>query len=410
MTATPIVPSPHRTLTSISRSIHSLTMVLVNNRPRLREARCPGKSTLAVATAVLWTAWHLCLSSSSWSSTTTSAGSDGGARRKEEEVRLRTERVGRVRPAVVVATFDESPFEARAEQIRAWAASVAPSAEAAAFRHERHACPRRSLSDLTDAERWPVATATRHMVTPPRGGKLQLVCCDTTAGAMSIVVHHLWAPHGARRFVEMVTAGYFNGGAGGAGAVPFMRCLAGFLCQFGLHANAEAWKHFPFGETIPDDPNWLPEGPTHRQNEAGVKRFSRGYLAYAGGGPNSRDRQLIVALDDNGPLAGGSPWEVPWGELVGDESFATLARIYTGYGEDGPPQGKLMNRGMTDEMRKEFPLLDYITACAVVDEVVDEVVDDEPNGTVTAPDAAAAGVGPVAANVTAAAAAVAAPL
>jgi hypothetical protein len=85
---------------------------------------------------------------------------------------------------------------------------------------------------------------------------------------MSVAVHHRWAPHGARRFVEMVDAGYFNGGDGGGdggggdgggdsgdGAVPFMRCVAGFLCQFGLHADAARGKAFE--RTIPDDPNWL---------------------------------------------------------------------------------------------------------------------------------------------------------
>jgi len=77
---------------------------------------------------------------------------------------------------------------------------------------------------------------------------------------------------------------------------------------------------------------------------------------------------LIVALEGNGPLGGGSPWEVPWGELVSSESYETLGKIYTGYGEKGPPQGKLMNRGMTAEMKTEFPLVDYIQSCTLVDE------------------------------------------
>lgn len=61
-------------------------------------------------------------------------------------------------------------------------------------------------------------------------------------------------------------------------------------------------------------------------------------------------------------------YRVPWGELVGEESFETLSKIYTGYGEDGPSQGKLHKNGMNDEMKKEFPKLDYMNKCVVIDE------------------------------------------
>ena len=98
------------------------------------------------------------------------------------------------------------------------------------------------------------------------------------------------------------------------------------------------------------------------------------YLAYAGGGPNTRDNQFIVSLDDVETLAGGSPWEVPWGELVGKYSFETFSKVYTGYGEDGPAQGTLWKKGITDnDRRKKFPKMDYITACSVVDQQVQVV-------------------------------------
>jgi len=56
------------------------------------------------------------------------------------------------------------------------------------------------------------------------------------------------------------------------------------------------------------------------------------------------------------------------GELVGEESFETLSKIYTGYGEDGPSQGKLHKYGMNDTMKKQFPNIDYINKCVLVDE------------------------------------------
>jgi cyclophilin family peptidyl-prolyl cis-trans isomerase len=226
------------------------------------------------------------------------------------------------------------------------------------------ACTYNSLADLTDQELQPFLPSERHMIDPPKGGKLSLVCCVTTAGPLTIVAHHKWAPLGAKRFLDMVTTGYFNSG------VPMMRCIKNFLCQFGI--NSDTAKRKDFSDTIEDDKNWLPEGPKFRENELGVPRFAVGYLAYAGSGKHSRNKQLIVALKGNGPLGGGSPWEVPWGELVGGESFTTLSKIYTGYGDKGPGQGRLHNEGASEKIKEEFPLLDYITSCQLMDERVQE--------------------------------------
>jgi cyclophilin family peptidyl-prolyl cis-trans isomerase len=224
-------------------------------------------------------------------------------------------------------------------------------------------CPYQSMNDLTQDELHP-AKGKRHMVTPPQGGSLYLVCCQTTKGTFNALVHEKWAPIGAMQFLQMVKSGYFSS------TVPLMRCIKRFICQFGLNGSHMLNKKWRQG--IPDDPNWLPEGPSHRKNEDGVSRFANGYLAYAGGGKNSRGNQFIVSLKDVETLAGGSPWEVPWGELVGNHSFVTFSKVYTGYGEKGPPQGKLSNQGVTDELKKEFPLLDYVTDCRVVDERIEE--------------------------------------
>jgi len=220
-------------------------------------------------------------------------------------------------------------------------------------------CPYASIDDLAEPELHP-AKGMRHMVDPPAGGPLTLVCCKTTKGVFNTLVHEKWAPKGAQRFLDMVKSGYFESG------VPLMRCIKNFLCQFGLNNNAEKSKIYR--PTLEDDPNWLPEGPTNRENEDHVKRFAHGYMAYAGGGKNTRNNQFIIALKDQSMLAGGSPWEVPWGEIVGSHSFETWSEITVEYGEKGPPQGQLMNRGMTEEMKKEYPNLDYITGCNIVDE------------------------------------------
>ena len=95
-------------------------------------------------------------------------------------------------------------------------------------------CAYKSIKDLSKSERYPKATETpdennqRHMVTPPKDGKISLVCCETTAGNLSIAVHSNWAPLGAEQFLDMVHTNYFSS------KVALMRCIHNFLCQFGI--------------------------------------------------------------------------------------------------------------------------------------------------------------------------------
>ena len=222
-------------------------------------------------------------------------------------------------------------------------------------------CPYTSLSQLSPEERFP-RKGRRHQVDPPQGGRVTLVCCQTTKGPWNIAVHGRWAPRGAQRFLKMVRTNYFSN------KVPLMRCVHNFLCQFGLAGPPSK----EFDNRLADDPNWLPEGPEHKVNSDGVKRFAQGYFAYAGSGIDSRGAQLIVSIQANPRLGGGSPWEVPWGELVGAHSYETLSKIYTGYGEKGPSQGLLRREGASPAVAKQFPLLDYVTSCQVVDEAKDE--------------------------------------
>ncbi len=221
-------------------------------------------------------------------------------------------------------------------------------------------CPYESISDMTEDEIHP-KEGKRHMVTPPQGGTLTLVCCHTTKGPMNIAVHSKWAPNGSQRFLEMVRSGYFNDG------VPMMRCIEDFICQFGLAAGKSKF----FGSYIEDDPNWLPAGPTNRQNKLGVDRFAQGYLSYAGNNVKSRSNQFIMALKSSGPLGGGSPWEIPWGELVGVHSFDTMSTFYSGYGE-GPPQEWLWKTDGIEKVKKSFPMLDFINSCHVADQRIEE--------------------------------------
>lgn len=106
-----------------------------------------------------------------------------------------------------------------------------------------------------------------------------LVKCHTTAAngqPFVIEIKPEWAPLGSDRFIKLVESGYFTG-------VPFFRYVKGFLTQFGITPDEKLRKHWREQGTIPDDPN------QHRQ-------IKRGYLSFAGGGPNTRDMQLFIAL------------------------------------------------------------------------------------------------------------------
>jgi cyclophilin family peptidyl-prolyl cis-trans isomerase len=124
--------------------------------------------------------------------------------------------------------------------------------------------------------RW-VMVASLLLVQPavPAEFKVRL---DTTKGPIVIAVHRDWAPHGADRFHELVTSGYYDDAA-------IFRIRPGTWAQFGIAGNptvAQAWRT----KTIPDDPY------TGHSN-------TRGTVAYAFKDPNGRTTQMFINLKDN---------------------------------------------------------------------------------------------------------------
>ena len=64
---------------------------------------------------------------------------------------------------------------------------------------------------------------------------------------------------------------------------------------------------------------------------------------------------------------------MPWGEAVGERSFETLSKIYTGYGEKGPSQGSIRKLG--HKAAEGHPLLDFMTRCDVVQDQTHGAID-----------------------------------
>jgi cyclophilin family peptidyl-prolyl cis-trans isomerase len=176
---------------------------------------------------------------------------------------------------------------------------------------------------------------------------------DTTKGPIVIAVHRDWAPHGADRFYELVTAGYYDNAA-------VFRIRPGTWAQFGIAADpkvAQAWRT----KTIPDDPY---KGHSN----------TRGTIAYAFKDPDGRTTQVFINLKDNSEthdLSLQRPDEAPFvvfGEVV--EGMDVADAWYAEYkdtaggGIRGGKQDPLFEGG-TEYLKKNFPLLDYIKRATI---------------------------------------------
>ena len=168
---------------------------------------------------------------------------------------------------------------------------------------------------------------------------------ETTKGAIVIECVRAWAPHGADRFYELVTSGYYDNAA-------IFRIRPKTWAQFGiagLPALAQAWRT----RTIPDDPFREPN--------------LRGTVAFAWAVPNGRTTQVFINLRDNRETHDKEPF-VPFGRVI--EGMDVADALFDGYGEaagGGIRAGKQdpVFQGGNDYLRKNFPRLDYIKTARV---------------------------------------------
>jgi homoserine O-acetyltransferase len=175
---------------------------------------------------------------------------------------------------------------------------------------------------------------------------------STSKGVIVIAVHRAWAPNGADRFYELVTSGYYD-------EARFFRIRKGTWAQFGIAADpkvAQAWRP----RTIPDD-SW--KGVSNK----------RGTVAFAFKDPNGRTTQVFINLKDNSETHDREPFIV-FGEVI--EGMNVADSLYAEYGESaggGIRAGKQdpVFEGGNEYLKKNFPLLDYITRACVEVSTVD---------------------------------------
>ena len=170
---------------------------------------------------------------------------------------------------------------------------------------------------------------------------------ETTEGPVVIRVHRAWSPRGADRFYNLVEAGFYDG-------MTFHRVLEDFTAGFGIHADPYVnyvWRR----QQMRDDPRRVSN--------------TRGRVAFAKAGPDSRTVQVFVNLKDNSAQLDEEGF-IPFGEVVA--GMENVEALYGGYG-DGPPRGDGVYQAMAiargEEYLGGFPELDRIQDAAVVEEV-----------------------------------------
>lgn len=171
-------------------------------------------------------------------------------------------------------------------------------------------------------------------------GETFQVAFQTSAGNFVVEVNPSWAPLGARRFRELVEAGYFDDNR-------FFRVVPNFMVQWGLNGDPDVtalWRN----RNIPDE-------PVKQSNARGTITFAKT------DSPNSRTTQLFINFANNSRLdeMGFSPF----GRVV--QGMDVVDSINAKYGER-PDQGQIQSGGNA-YLNEIFPDLDYIKSARIVE-------------------------------------------
>jgi cyclophilin family peptidyl-prolyl cis-trans isomerase len=152
------------------------------------------------------------------------------------------------------------------------------------------------------------------------------VLFETTAGQVVIEVYPQAAPNAARRFLELVSSGFYDD-------TPVSRVVPNFVAQFGINWRDphRAYEHRAFN----DDPSLF--------------QLERGTLAFAKRGqPNTASTQVFINYRENNRLAEPQPSLSFWafGKVV--EGMDVVDRfVQVGDPSGGLDQGRLWADGGT---------------------------------------------------------------
>lgn len=168
------------------------------------------------------------------------------------------------------------------------------------------------------------------------------VAFQTTRGPFLVIAHRDWSPSAVDRFYFLVTHGYYDD-------TYFFRVVKGYVAQWGISGNPAvnlAWRHRD-----------LADEPVMRSN-------LRGMVAFARGGPQTRDVQIYVNYANNTKLdtlnGFGFP---PFAQVI--QGMDVLDSLYSGYG-NAVPQDSIEYEGNA-YLKRKFPRLDRILRARVTE-------------------------------------------
>jgi peptidyl-prolyl cis-trans isomerase A (cyclophilin A) len=173
---------------------------------------------------------------------------------------------------------------------------------------------------------------------------------ETTEGDFVIEFKREWAPNGADRAYNLITADYYDG-------LAFFRVVNNFMAQFGIHSHPqvnEAWKE----ATIDAD-------PLVKSNKRGFVTFAQRSDKTGKSDPTTRTTHLFINYSDNSAL--DQQQFVPVGEVV--EGMDVVESLYSNYGggpPTGPNQKDALEKG-NPYLKANFPELDYIKEVTIVE-------------------------------------------
>ncbi len=147
-----------------------------------------------------------------------------------------------------------------------------------------------------------------------------------------------WAPLGVDRFFHLVESGFYDDSR-------FYRVRAGFIVQFGIPGDPTVSVHW-HDRRITDD-------PVQASN-------TRGTLAYAMTGPDTRTSQIYINYTDNSRL--DEQGFAPLGEVI---QGMNIVDQLSGGGMRGGQQGPLFEGGNA-YLDREYPNLDRLVSARVV--------------------------------------------
>jgi len=162
-----------------------------------------------------------------------------------------------------------------------------------------------------------------------------------------------WSPLGVQRLFDLLDGGFWENQA-------LFRVVKSFLVQFGVPGTPQlkefCSKHAP---ALADEPK-----PKFFEDEY-HHIFQKGWVSYAGAGPNSRNHHFFISFASTTGL-GKADHETPIGRVIsGWESVEAIEDSYGDmkpFNEKGVDFGRIFSEGY-DYLKREFPKLDYMQGC-----------------------------------------------